>query len=190
MLYVCSLSKLQQVVDDVKATHLVTVLNPEMDMERPRGIAPERHLRLSLNDIAATLPGFKLASEQQVQQLIDFVHAWDRTTPLVVHCWAGVSRSTASAYIAACSLRPDLSEMELAKALREASPRATPNSHLIALADALLGRDGRMIDAIESIGRGADCYEGNIFAMPHIPAPGLTIASAADAQAPLLASTV
>lgn len=169
MLYVCSLSKLQQVVDEVKATHLVTVLNPEMAMERPAGIAPERHLRLSLNDIAATLPGFKLASEQQVQQLIDFVRDWDQTTPMVVHCWAGVSRSTASAYIAACSLNPDRSELDLALALREASPRATPNSHLVALADDLLGREGRMVAAIEAIGRGADCYEGNIFAMPHIP---------------------
>ena len=168
MLYVCSLSKLQQVVDDVEATHLVTVLNPDMAMERPARITPERHLRLGLNDIAATMPGFQLASEQQVQTLIAFFQAWDRTTPMVVHCWAGVSRSTASAYIAACCLRPDLSEMQLAKDLRQASPSATPNPYLIALADDLLGREGRMIQAIASIGRGADCYEGDIFAMPHI----------------------
>ncbi len=189
MLYVCSLSKLQQVVDEVEATHLVTVLNPEMGMERPERIAPERHLRLNLNDIAATLPGFKLASEQQVQQLIDFVQAWDRQTPMVVHCWAGVSRSTASAYIAACSLRPDMSEIDLANALREASPRATPNSHLIALADDLMGRDGRMIEAIESLGRGAYCYEGDIFAMPHIPAPGVAPLSLLDAKTRLRTPT-
>ncbi len=190
MLYVCSLSKLQQVVDEVEATHLVTVLNPEMDMERPKRIAPERHLRLNLNDIAGTLPGFKLASEQQVQQLIDFVHAWDRETPMVVHCWAGVSRSTASAYIAACCLRPDMSEIDLAKALREASPRATPNSHLIALADDLLGRDGRMVKAIEALGRGAYCYEGDIFAMPHIPAPGVAPLSVLDGKTDLRAPTL
>lgn len=171
MLYVCSLSKLEKVVEDVAATHLVTVLNPEMEMERPARIAPDNHLRLSLNDIAGNMPGFQLASDKQVALLIDFFKSWSRETPLVVHCWAGVSRSTASAYIAACCLRPDMSEMDLALALREASPPATPNSHLIALADTLMGREGRMIEAIKSIGRGAYCYEGNIFKMPHIPAP-------------------
>ena len=168
MLYVCSLSKLEDVVKQVEASHLVSVINPEITFDRPAGIAPHRHLFLGLNDINAALPGFEMASRGQVERLITFFLDWDRRSPMVVHCWAGVSRSTASAYIAACCLRPDLSEIALANALRDASPPATPNRRLVELADQLLGRDGRMLAAIESIGRGAECFEGNVFAMPHI----------------------
>ncbi|TIW69787.1 MAG: protein tyrosine phosphatase, partial [Mesorhizobium sp.] len=85
---------------------------------------------------------------------------WDRAKPLVVHCYAGISRSTASAYIIAAALAPKRDEVELAQTLRTLSPSATPNPRLIAVADALLGRDGRMIAAIEAIGRGADAFEG------------------------------
>ena len=168
MLYVCPLAKVDEVVNAVKASHLVSVINPDMEVDRPARITPDRHLFLGMNDIAATLPGFEMATRNQVQQLIDFVSNWDRNAAMVVHCWAGVSRSTASAYIAACSLRPDLPERQLALALREASPSATPNKRLVALADELLGRNGRMLHAVKQIGRGAECYEGNVFAMPFI----------------------
>nr|WP_321458081.1 protein-tyrosine phosphatase family protein [uncultured Cohaesibacter sp.] len=168
MLYVCSLSKLDQVVEAVKASFLVSVVNPEMEVVRPKRIAEENHLFLGMNDIAATIPGFTLSTEQQVGQLIEFVRKWDHSAPMVIHCWAGVSRSTASAYIAACTLRPELDEMLLAQDLRKASPPATPNRRLVELADHLLQRNGRMSEAIKSIGRGEDCYEGNVFAMPHI----------------------
>jgi predicted protein tyrosine phosphatase len=81
----------------------------------------------------------------------------------VFHCWAGVSRSTAAAYITACSLAPDRDEAEIAAALRLASPTATPNARFVALADDILGRQGRMVAAVHSIGRGADCIEGTPF---------------------------
>ena len=90
----------------------------------------------------------------------------DRTEPMVIHCWAGISRSTAAAYIAACTLGPDRDEVEVANVLRAAAPSATPNARLVALADAALGRRGRMVRAIERIGRGADAFEGTPFAMP------------------------
>lgn len=168
MLYVCSLAKVPHVVDEVEASHLLSVINPDMQVDRPARITEENHLFLGMNDIASPMPGFELSTQDQVSQLIDFVKDWDQKSAMVVHCWAGVSRSTASAYIAACALRPDLSEVSLARDLREASPSATPNSRLVALADEILGREGRMTRAIASIGRGAYCYEGNVFAMPHI----------------------
>ncbi len=168
MLYVCSLAKVGQVVDTVEASYLLSVINPETPVERPKRILPENHLYLGMNDIVTATPGFEMGSRAQVEQMIGFFQDWDRASPMVVHCWAGVSRSTASAFIAACCLRPDLSERELAQDLRLASPSATPNRRLVELADDILDRQGRMTAAIQAIGRGADCYEGNIFAMPHI----------------------
>ena len=109
-----------------------------------------------------TLPG-----EAHVRSLLDFARGWDRgAAPLVVHCYAGISRSTASAYIIAAALSPQRDELELARTLRWLSPSATPNPRLIAVADILLERDGRMVEAIRSIGRGADAYEGAPFVLP------------------------
>jgi predicted protein tyrosine phosphatase len=47
--------------------------------------------------------------------------------------------------------------------MRRASPTATPNIRIVSLADRLLGRDGRMVTAIETIGRGEIAVEGNPF---------------------------
>jgi predicted protein tyrosine phosphatase len=100
-----------------------------------------------------------------METLLDFARRWDRAKPLVVNCYAGISRSTASAYIIAAALQPSRDERELARALRRASPTATPNIRLVALADEMLGRDGRMVEAVQSIGRGADAFEGVPFVL-------------------------
>jgi predicted protein tyrosine phosphatase len=98
-----------------------------------------------------------------MERLLAFIRAWGRESPLVLHCWAGISRSTAGAYIAACALAPERDEASIALALREAAPSATPNARFVALADDILVRRGRMVDAIRSIGRGADAMEGTPF---------------------------
>ena len=95
--------------------------------------------------------------------IIAFLQAWDRQSPVLIHCWAGISRSTASAYTALCMLRPKADEEELAFELRAASPSATPNRLIISHTDALLGRQGRMSRAIEKIGRGESAFEGTPF---------------------------
>src|SRR5262249_38174958 len=74
--------------------------------------------------------------------------------PLVVHCYAGISRSTAGAYVAACALNPRRDELAIARQLRRASATATPNSRFVALADRMLCREGRMVAAIDAIGPG------------------------------------
>ena len=84
---------------------------------------------------------------------------------MLIHCYAGVSRSTAAAYIAACRLSPHRDEHEVARALRAASPTATPNLRFVALADERLGRGGRMVAAVAAIGRGRECLEGVPFTL-------------------------
>jgi predicted protein tyrosine phosphatase len=71
--------------------------------------------------------------------------------PLVIHCYAGISRSTAAAFTSVCALNPERSEHEIALALRKASPTAQPNVRIITLADKILARNGRMIEAVAKI---------------------------------------
>ena len=163
MIHVCSLSRLHETVEECGARHVVSLLGDETRVERPNGVAPENHLWLRLHDISAPLDGYIMPGEDHVAGLLDFVRGWDRQTPLVVHCFAGISRSTASAYAAVCALNPQRDEDDIAQALRRASPTATPNARIVSLADRLLSRGGRMIAAITAIGRGALATEATPF---------------------------
>jgi predicted protein tyrosine phosphatase len=164
-IHVCPLALIDEVVATSGARSMVTLLNDGTRVVRPQPIAPERHLYIAVADIVAAAPGHILPEDMHVRELIDFVESWDRAAPLLIHCFAGVSRSTAAAFIAVCKLAPHREEREIARALRAASPTATPNARLIALADATLGRAGRMVRAIEDIGRGEECFEGVPFAL-------------------------
>ena len=85
---------------------------------------------------------------------------WDRRAPLVIHCYAGVSRSTASAFATACALNPKRDEIEIARQIRAASPIASPNRLIVALADRALGREGRMLRALDKMGAASMMVEG------------------------------
>jgi predicted protein tyrosine phosphatase len=163
MIHVCSLARLHATVEETGALHVVTLLKDTDRVERPRSVAEANHLILGMDDIAVPMDGYITPAEEHVSRLIAFVRRWERKRPLVVHCYAGISRSTAAAYVAACALNPGRDEMAIARDLRRASASASPNPRIVALADATLGRNGRMIAAIDAIGRGELAYEGNPF---------------------------
>jgi predicted protein tyrosine phosphatase len=164
-IHVCPLSRVPETVRASGARSLVTLINEGTPVKRPPAIAADKHLVVALSDIVVEEPGHTLPNESHVETLLDFVRKWDQAEPLLIHCWAGVSRSTAAAFIAACALRPDRDEALIARAVRTNSPTATPNPRLIAIADAKLGRNGRMVTAIAQIGRGRNCFEGAPFAL-------------------------
>ena len=163
MIHVCSLSRLHQTVEATGARHVVTLLKNVDLVQRPGGIASQNHLILGMDDITGPLDGYVAPDDEHVTKLIAFVRGWDRAAPLVMHCYAGISRSTAGAYVAACALNPRRDERAIARRLRLASPTATPNFRIVALGDRALGRGGRMTTAIEEIGRGVMAFEGDPF---------------------------
>lgn len=165
MIYVSPLSRIEETVVRVGAERLISLLSAGTEMSRPAVIRAENHLLMNMHDIAAEQDGMTMPGEVHVRRLLDFARAWDRSRPLAINCWAGVSRSTASAYIIAAALDPSRDEAELAALLRKLSPTATPNPRLIAVADQILDRKGRMVTAIAAIGRGADCFEGVPFGL-------------------------
>jgi predicted protein tyrosine phosphatase len=165
-IYVAPLSLVQMTIADARVSHLVTLINDETVIQTPEGIGAGRHLRLAMNDICEPQPGLVPPCESHVSDLIKFALDWERQAPLLIHCWAGISRSTAAAFITLCALNPEASEREAARALRRASPTAYPNRLLVALADEALSRYGRMMTAIEEIGRGKVAEEAEVFALP------------------------
>jgi predicted protein tyrosine phosphatase len=164
-LHVCPLAQLHDTVAATGASHVVTLINAATVVERPASIGADRHLFLGMSDIVEPLDGHVLPAAEHAEELIRFVRAWGREKPMVIHCWAGISRSTAAAFIAACALGPRRAEADIADAIRRASSIATPNRRFVAVADDILGRGGRMVDAMARIGQGQSAPWGVPFTL-------------------------
>ncbi len=165
-LHVCPLSFVPEVISETGARHLITLINRQTMLETPAGIEPANHLRIAVNDIVAPQEGSVHPCEEHVEALLRYVSAWNRQGPLVVHCWAGISRSTAAAFITLCATNPRTPEWLVAQRIRRASPTACPNTLLVRLADEALGRRGRMLQAIERMGPPEPASEGRPFMLP------------------------
>ena len=163
MIHVCSLAALPDTVKATGASHVLTVMANVAQVQRPESVLPANHLRVQMDDIIEEMDGFVAPSDSHIEQVLNFVRGWDRSAPLVVHCYAGISRSTASAFAAACMLNPHRDEVAIARQIRAASPIASPNRLIVRLADKPLGRDGRMVRALESIGPATMMVEGKPF---------------------------
>jgi len=152
MIHVCSLAALPSTVQATGASHILTVMANVDQVQRPASVLPANHLKVQVDDITEAIEGFVAPSEKHIEQVLNFVRGWDRSAPLVVHCYAGISRSTASAFAAVCALNPHRDEIAIARQIRQASPIAQPNRLIVGLADKALGREGRMLRALDEMG--------------------------------------
>lgn len=163
MIHVCSLAALHETVATTGARHVLTVMGNISKVMRPPTVLEANHLMISMDDITEPADGFVAPSGEHIDRVLEFVRRWDRSTPLVVHCYAGISRSTASAFAAACALNPHRDELSIARQIRKASPSAYPNRLIVMHADRALGREGRMLRALDAIGPGDLTIEGRPF---------------------------
>jgi predicted protein tyrosine phosphatase len=79
---------------------------------------------------------------------------------------AAISLSAAAGYVSACMLDRHADEAVIVQQLRIVSPRAWPNSLMICVADRHMGREGRMIGAIDGSGAGDIGVENETFLLP------------------------
>jgi predicted protein tyrosine phosphatase len=163
MIHVCSLAALPETVKATGASHILTVMANVDQVQRPESVLAANHLKVAMDDIIEQIDGFVAPCDSHIEQVLNFVRAWDRNAPMVVHCYAGISRSTASAFAAACALNPHRDEMSIARQIRAASPIASPNRLIVSLADKALGREGRMLRALDEMGPGSMTVEGRPF---------------------------
>jgi predicted protein tyrosine phosphatase len=150
---VCPLSQVERMVAAHVPERVVSLLDPDFDFPELGPAYQGRHLRLHLHDVHGGVPGQVAPTPEHVDQLLQFLREWHRSSPLLIHCRAGIGRSTAAAFIAACVHSPDVDEKTIALELRRASALARPNQVLVELADVAMGRNGRMARAIEETGR-------------------------------------
>ncbi len=118
-------------------THIVSIGDPHStvpDLARPLSV---ELLRLEFEDIEAEDPRHRAPRLEDAQRLIKFLAGIPDEANVLLHCHAGISRSTAAALIL-LFLR-EKSEAQAGAALLKIRPRAMPNLLLIRYADAILG---------------------------------------------------
>lgn len=164
--HVCPLAAVHDVVSEAGAAHLITVINAHTPVDTPARIEPHRHLKILINDISVPQAGLVHAQAEHIEEILRYARDWDHAGPLVIHCWAGISRSTATAFVTLCALNEDGVEHAIARSIRRASSTATPNPLMVQIADDLLGRRGRMVDAVKAIGLGETALSGTPFSIP------------------------
>jgi predicted protein tyrosine phosphatase len=152
MIYVCNLQEMPDHCLALGPSHLVSLVAPGELPATPESILVERHLRIEIHDITEALDGHVLPQAEHVAEVIEFMRAWSHTDgPLLIHCFAGISRSMAAALIGLV-IKAGGREAEAAALMRRTAPHAWPNARMIALADELLGCEGRLIAAREAMG--------------------------------------
>lgn len=154
-IYITSLAEMPQYVRMLRPSHLISIIQPEFQPPRPAEIELLNHHRVGVHDISEPQPDRRLIERNDVDAMIEFIDEWnpDRGS-LLVHCFAGVSRSTATALVA--HVVKSGSPGRSARALRHAAPHALPNRRVVALADEILGLDGELIRAFEGMGNATE----------------------------------
>jgi predicted protein tyrosine phosphatase len=135
---------------DGGVTHVLSILDPGWPEPEAFGaFDPHRRIELRFHDVIEVGSGWTAPDRRHVELLLtfgrDMIQA--RGTHLLVHCHAGVSRSTAAATLILAQARPDRPAEEALLTVVRRRPRAWPNLRMIELGDALLGRQGEIVEA-------------------------------------------
>lgn len=152
-LSICGLTELGE-FRGATVTHVLSILDPLYpEPVEFSEYGPHERLTLRFDDIIEPMPGMMLPERGHVEKLLRFgeglaAQEGDPLTHLLVHCHAGISRSTASMVTLLAEARPDWDEDVVFAHIREIRPQAWPNSLMIEMADELLGRSGRLTEAL------------------------------------------
>lgn len=166
MIHVCSLAALPESAAALRPARLISIITPEEQPPTPPGLHADAHLRVSCHDIVSASPDEILPDRRHVKQIIAFARQWDPAGKMLVHCQAGISRSTAAALIAYATHFPD-SIARAAAHMRRTGPHVYPNRLITALGDELLDLDGRLIAAVEAMGPPSLILEERLVTISH-----------------------
>ena len=150
MLIVSSLAGAAEAYDRLRPDHVLSLLSEDEDVPEFPGLPADRHLKLYV-DRESCASSIAKAARSRSKDIIRFATSWDGKGDVLIHCNRGVARSTAAAFIILCIREPETPEIALLRRLRSAAPHADPCPLLVSYADEILGRDGRMAEALDDL---------------------------------------
>jgi Predicted protein tyrosine phosphatase len=140
---ICGLGELDQHAA-AGIDHVVSILDPDYpDPACFRRYRQHRRVLYRFDDVIAARSGVVAPAEANVRAILDLGRTLlaDKVKHVLIHCHAGVSRSTAAAIILMIQDNPGREE-EAFSQLRSIRPRSWPNELMLTLAARLLGREG------------------------------------------------
>ncbi len=154
---VCGIDELPD-HSEVGVTHVLSILDPEWPVPDAFGSFGEhRRLELRFHDVIEDTPGMASPLEEHVAEVLAFGRTLlEEPAPgahLLVHCHAGISRSTASMILIVAQARPEVPAAASAQEIFRIRPQAWPNLRIIEMGDAMLGRGGEIVTAVTEIYR-------------------------------------
>jgi predicted protein tyrosine phosphatase len=139
-------------------THVISIWDPVWETRNGhqaqfrRRFSPASRVHFSyFDDIPAPMDARFAPSFEQIRKVLEFARTIEASSTVLIHCWAGISRSTAVAYAVLCQFAGPGQEAFCLGCIREIRPRAVPNSLIVTLAEIALGRDGSMFAAYENM---------------------------------------
>ncbi|WP_341760408.1 protein tyrosine phosphatase [Candidatus Endowatersipora endosymbiont of Watersipora subatra] len=161
-IHVCPLATLKRSLKQSSARWMISLSSPGKSIPIPDQIDQfsDCFLSLEFNDISEEHEDLIAPTSEDIEKIINFSYRWNGDGTLLIQCWMGISRSTAAALIVILSLYSSSEADKMAILLRTLSPTATPNFLMIRLADNSLNLDGRLVQALQKIGRGIEASHG------------------------------
>jgi predicted protein tyrosine phosphatase len=151
MIIVSSMWKLDMALTQFKAQHVISINDPGSNPPALPSIKQKNRINLQFHDVIENTQSVTPVSAAQIEEIVSFGKTViDGGSPVLIHCTAGVSRSTAAGLVLAASFEV----MEIAvivKLLREKAPYSQPNSLIVQLGDNYLELDGQLVSAVGSL---------------------------------------
>lgn len=148
---ICGIAELGQHCE-AGVTHVLSILDPHWpDPEAFNDFPSHRREALRFNDVIAPAPEIVAPDESHVAQLLAFGRDVEVAGPLahlLIHCHAGISRSSAAATLLLAQETPSLPAADIFNEIARLRPRAWPNLAMLEIGEVTLGRHGEFTAAV------------------------------------------
>jgi len=140
----------------IGASHVLSILDPDHPVPEAFGAFGEHEkVEMRFHDIIDDTPGLLLPQPEHVERVLalgrSLLSEPAATAHLLVHCHAGISRSTASMTLILAQALPEQPADAILALVHGIREKAWPNLRLIEIGDAMLGRGGALVEATHAL---------------------------------------
>lgn len=143
-------------IDPTRFSHIISIWHPNPNLKlfqnrMRKGFRNANILFCTFNDVENADKDALAPNSDDVAATLEYASNLPDDAELLIHCMAGISRSTATAMAIISQALGEGSEREAAITVRELRPIANPNRLILQHADDLLERNGALLDAAEEV---------------------------------------
>lgn len=149
---VCGIEELERFAG-AGVTHVLSILDPgHQELASFGAYGEHQRLELRFHDVIEENDGQAAPSHNDVARILafgrDLTEEPEGVGHLLVHCHAGISRSTAALTMILAQANPNRQADEAIAAVAEIRAKAWPNLRMIEIADEMMNRKGALVAAV------------------------------------------